>query len=63
MVDTLEDDRVVVNSDMKKDPVVVVGTDAQPGKDLAESEMLPGTDAELNKDLSKAIFLLIRDKT
>ncbi|KHN27849.1 Putative AC transposase [Glycine soja] len=54
MVDTLEDDRVVVNSDMKKDPVVVVGTDAQPGKDLAESEMLPGTDAELNKDLSNS---------
>uniref|UniRef100_A0A0R0I8W9 BED-type domain-containing protein n=1 Tax=Glycine max TaxID=3847 RepID=A0A0R0I8W9_SOYBN len=54
MVDTLEDDRVVVNSDMKKDPVVVVGTDAQPDKDLAESEMLPGTDAELNKDLSNS---------
>ncbi|KAG4941802.1 hypothetical protein JHK87_045673 [Glycine soja] len=39
MVDTLEEK---VTPDMKKDPiVVVVGTDAQPGNDLAESEIPP----------------------
>ncbi|RDX86835.1 Zinc finger BED domain-containing protein DAYSLEEPER, partial [Mucuna pruriens] len=53
MVDTLEEDNVVVTPDMKKDPV---GTDAQPSNDLAESETLPDSiveksESEPNEDL------------